>query len=85
MPGIFNLSFGDMTGFNPITGQVYINDTSESNNGDMRQVLAKVVRSVYHFTEFYPDAQVFFKGNTLTRTRLYKMAISIFYEDPQKN
>jgi len=55
----------------------FLNDSTITNNGDRNIILATVAKSVYLFTEKYPNKLVFFKGSTVGRTRLYRRAISI--------
>lgn len=72
--GIYNLSFGDKR-IND--GKVIVDDTAISNNGDRNMILATVVHAVVVFTKRNPDCYIFFRGGTLSRTRLYRMAISL--------
>lgn len=72
--GIFNLAFGDFD-----EEKETINDLRVTNNGDSQKVLATVASTVYAFFERYPDAHVFATGSTNSRTRLYRMGISINY------
>jgi hypothetical protein len=69
--GFFNLGFGDK---DPQSG--YISDMAVSNNNDHQKVLATVARTLYLFTEHYPEAIVLATGSTLARTRLYRMGIA---------
>ncbi|GLU56937.1 DUF6934 family protein [Dyadobacter frigoris] len=39
------------------------------------------MRTVYAFTDKYPDAWIYATGSTKARTRLYKMGISKFLEE----
>jgi len=74
--GFYNLAFGDK---NIETGE--IDDKVISNNGDSEQVLATIVSAVYAFTELHNDAWVYATGSTKSRTRLYRMGITRYYED----
>jgi hypothetical protein len=47
-------------------------------------VLATVVASIHVFTNYYPLAWVYLEGSTESRTRLYRMAISIYFDDLNK-
>jgi hypothetical protein len=67
----YNLGFGDK---DPATG--YISDLSVTNNNDSQRVLATVARTLYLFTERYPDAVIIASGSTDARTRLYRMGIT---------
>ncbi|MDQ6761693.1 MAG: hypothetical protein M3015_03575 [Bacteroidota bacterium] len=69
--GIYNLGFGDKE---LVSG--YINDLSVTNNSDSQKVLATVARTLYLFTDHYPDAIVIASGSTAARTRLYRMGIT---------
>ena len=80
LEGVYNLAFGDK---NSETGQ--ISDKVITNNGDRDKVLATVAATVYAFTDKYPDAWVYLTGSTSARTRLYRMGISKFYRELQKD
>lgn len=69
--GIYNLGFGDKDSFTE-----YIDDLSVSNNSDSQKVLNTVAKTLYFFTDRYPEANVIATGSTLSRTRLYRMGIS---------
>ena len=73
---LYNLAFGDK---NNETGEV--DDLVVSNNADSEKVLATVVAALYAFFDKYPDASVYATGSTSTRTRLYRMGITRFYEE----
>jgi hypothetical protein len=67
---IYNLGFGDVGSDN------IIDDMGRSNNSDTSKVLATVAFCVEDFLKFIPEATVFATGSTLSRTRLYRMAIT---------
>lgn len=69
--GTFNLGFGDL---DEQTGD--ISDTVITDNKDSSKILATVASTVYDFYDAYPDADVFAKGSTPARTRLYRMGIT---------
>ena len=69
--GFFNLGFGDKD-----HESGYISDLTVTNNSDSQKVLATVARTLYLFTEQYPNAVVLATGSTHARTRLYRMGIS---------
>ena len=71
----FNLGFGDI---NSKTGS--INDLSISSNLDTNKILATVAETVVVFTSCFPDAIVYAKGSTTSRTRLYQMGIASNWE-----
>lgn len=75
MPGFFNLAFGD------INENGEIDDYSISDNGDRNKVLATVAYVVEIYLNKYPDRWVYFRGSTLERTRLYRMAIGLNLEE----
>lgn len=74
--GIYNVAFGDK---DLQSGE--INDLAISNNNDSDKILATVVGAVYAFCDKNPDAWIFAIGSTASRTRLYQIGISKFYED----
>ncbi len=77
---VFNLGFGDL---DEKTGE--INDTAVTNNNDSRKVLATVAATIRDFSIEYPDAWIIARGSTLSRTRLYRMAITNYWEDISMN
>ena len=76
---IYNLGFGDL---NEETGE--ISDTTVTNNNDSRKVLATVVATVHDFTQLHPDVWVIAKGSTKSRTRLYRIGISNYLPEINK-
>lgn len=76
LKGFYNLAFGDK---NLQTGD--IDDTVVSNNGDSEQVLATVVSAVYSFTNVEKEAWVYATGSTKSRTRLYRMGITKYFNE----
>lgn len=77
---IYNLAFGDK---NLQTGE--LDDTAVTNNGDVRKVLTTVYNTLYAFLDKYPETSVFIKGNTESRNRLYRIAISNNLEELSKD
>ena len=77
---LYNLGFGDK---NIDTGT--IDDNVISNNGDSEKVLATVVATLYAFTDKHPEALVYATGSSKSRTRLYRMGISKYIDDVQKD
>lgn len=69
--GVYNLGFGDV---NALTNE--IDDLVITNNGDSQKVLATVARTLYLFTDHYPNVFIYAKGSTLARTRLYRIGIT---------
>ena len=76
LKGFYNLAFGDK---NIVSGD--IDDKIVSNNGDSEQVLATVVSAVFAFTETYRETWVYATGSTKSRTRLYRMGISKYFDE----
>jgi hypothetical protein len=68
---IYNLSFGD---YNELIND--FDDKVVTNNGDSLKVLATVAKSLYVFTDRYPDALIIATGSTFARTRLYRIGIT---------
>lgn len=66
---MFNLGFGDKIG---LMGD--FDDQAVTDNGDSLKVMATVAATLYPFMDRFPDAKVFAKGSTESRTRLYRMA-----------
>jgi hypothetical protein len=77
---VYNLAFGDK---DASTGD--LNDLAVTNNGDTEKVLATVVAALYVFFDNYPTAYVYATGSTKARTRLYRMGITKFYEEMDKD
>ena len=67
----FNLGFGDRIGTS-----LKVDDTSRSDNGDMKIVLSTVIKTIDLFFDKYPEAIVSFKGSTEERTRFYNRIIN---------
>ncbi len=72
---VFNLGFGDK---NTETGG--LDDEVITNNGDTDKVFATVAFTIYEFFEEFPDAIVYLSGVTPSRTRLYQINISKFFD-----
>jgi uncharacterized protein involved in outer membrane biogenesis len=68
---IYNLSFGDL---NKISGE--IDDTVVSNNNDTNKILLTVGLTSLLFANHFPNAEILIVGSTISRTRLYQMAIN---------
>lgn len=79
-PSLFNLAFGDQ---NSETNE--IDDLAVSDNGDTEKVLATVVAAVYAFFDKYPNVYLYATGSTKSRTRLYRMGITRFFEEMKKD
>lgn len=68
---VYNLAFGDV---DLVTNDV--NDVTISNNDDTTKVLATVASMIPLFINKYPNAIIYAKGSTPTRTRLYQIGIA---------
>ena len=75
-PGLFNLAFGDKG-----SNDNEIDDLAISNNGDTVKILATVVSALYAFFDRKPNAFVYATCSTATRTRLYRMGITKYYDE----
>jgi len=71
----YYLLFGDVTKEN------LIDDASVSNNGDRNKILATISVAVDRYTARYPERTIYFIASTDARTRLYRMAISLRWEE----
>ena len=74
-PNVYNLAFGNKNENGDL------DDLATNNNNDRNKILTTVVLSVYLFTSEYPTKWVFFSGSTPDRTRLYRMAIALNFEE----
>jgi hypothetical protein len=72
----FNLAFGDSDGSTD-----RMNDLVISNNGDHLKVLYTVAAVVREFINCWPNAIIQIQGSTSSRTRLYQMGISSFWQE----
>jgi hypothetical protein len=75
IPEYFNLAFGD------IDSNGEIDDFSISNNGDRNKILATVAFAIDIYLTKYPEKWVYIKGSTRERTRLYRMAIGLNFNE----
>lgn len=72
---VYNLTFGDVN----VYGE--INDYSISDNGDRNKVLATLVHVMEIYLRRFPERWVYFTGSTGERTRLYRMVVSINFDE----
>ena len=72
---IFNLSLVDKDE----NGKV--SDMSVSNNQDMEKVLATVIQTLPIFFAEFEGSRIYFSGSTPVRTRLYRIIITKFHHD----
>jgi hypothetical protein len=77
--GVYNLAFGD------INENGEIDDIKISDNGDRNKILATVAKAVGQYTIRYPGRWILFSGSTSQRSRLYRMAIGINWEELRSN
>jgi hypothetical protein len=68
---VYNLGFGDWN-----EEKQTVDDFSRSNNGDRDKILATVAHTALEFTYHFPRAQLFVKGSSPARTRLYQMSMA---------
>ena len=80
LKGFYNLAFGDK---DLKTGD--IDDKAISNNGDSEKVLATVVSAVFAFTDLNKDVWVYATGSTKSRTRLYRMGITKYFDEVKQD
>jgi uncharacterized protein DUF6934 len=73
--GVYNLAFGD------VTENGEIDDYSITDNGDRNKILATVFDVVNTYTVRYPEHMIYFRGSTKERTRLYRIAIGLNFEE----
>jgi hypothetical protein len=73
---IYNLGFGDK---NLTSGE--LDDKVISNNGDTDKVLATVASTMHEFFNENPNAIVYSKGSSTSRTRLYQINISKYLDE----
>lgn len=71
---VFNLAFGVSD------GNDYLDDKIRTQNKDMEKIIATIISAVLHYTNYNPDAIIYFEGSTKPRTRLYRIAISNNWE-----
>jgi len=72
----FNLAFGDW-----IENEKRVDDRIITNNNDRQKILATVASTIVEFLKHYPDAFIYVEGSTLSRTRLYQMGISAYWQE----
>ena len=76
LKNIYNLAIGDT---NEETG--VLDDLAVSDNGDIEKVLSTVVASVLVFTEKNPDSIFYASGSSKSRTKIYQMGISKYFDE----
>ena len=73
---LYNLAFGDK-----LIDSDDIDDRVVTDNKDSEKVLATVANTVITFTKRHPNAHVFIAGSNTARIRLYRMAISKYFDE----
>lgn len=73
---LYNIALGDK-----LEGSDEIDDLIVTNNQDREKVLATVAATVIIFTKRRPKAQIYIEGSTRSRTRLYQIAISKYFDE----
>ncbi|HEY0273077.1 MAG TPA: hypothetical protein VGC22_07815 [Chitinophaga sp.] len=73
---IYNMSLEDIDEDTGVFDQYAV-----SNNGDTMKILLTVAEILVHFTSSRPGAQIFIKGNTAARNRLYRIYIARFLDE----
>src|SRR5688572_27711918 len=69
LANVYNLAFGD------IDENGDLDDCRISDNGDRNKILATVFHVVNVYTKKYPERWITFRGSTMERTRLYRIAV----------
>jgi hypothetical protein len=67
----YNLSFGDLDEESGLPDDFVV-----SNNNDTKKILFTVGSTALQFINHFPDAEILIIGSTISRTRLYQMAIN---------
>lgn len=71
---VYNLGFGDLLP----NGE--IDDTANSNNGDIIKIFATIIDILQDFTGRNPSYIILFLGSTPLRTLLYKRILKAYYQ-----
>lgn len=80
---IYNLCFGNLI-YDDASKTYIIDDEKVDNNGDIREILATVALTAYHFSSTHPHLKIFITGSDKRRTNTYKRAIKLNYEELSK-
>lgn len=73
---LYNLGFGDWN-----AEMQDVDNRINTNNQDRQKVLATIAETVLDFLRNSPNAAVFAKGSTTSRTRLYQMSIAAYHKE----
>jgi hypothetical protein len=79
---IYNLGFGNKVSV--VDKNFTVDDTTINDNGDRDKILATIAQAIKIFTRSYPENYVYFTGNSSSRNRLYRMAISVNLKELSK-
>jgi hypothetical protein len=74
IPGIYNMGFGDLL------PDGTIDDTVNSNNGDIIEVMATIIHILKEFTLSHRQSKIYFIGSTPERTALYRRILKTYYQ-----
>ncbi len=66
----YNWGFGDLV-IDDKTGEFFVNDKIESNNGDVKSVFYTVISTLSTFFDVHPNAIVYIEGSNQQRTKIY--------------
>lgn len=72
---VYILAFGN------ITKEDEIDDNAISDNRDRNKILATIAVAIDLYTRRYPERMIYFRGSTKGRTRLYRMAVGLNFEE----
>ena len=81
------LDRGEPRGGSRLRGRLHIPSLTSIDRAcaDIEQVLATVVSAVYSFMEEENEAWVYATGSTKSRTRLYRMGITKYFDDVKED
>ena len=74
-PDVYNLALGT------VLENGTVNFQDNSNNGDLVKVFSTVIKCIKIFTDDFPGKIIFFKGNTVQKTRVYNEIIRRHYDE----
>ncbi|MEO6686745.1 MAG: hypothetical protein ABIN24_12305 [Dyadobacter sp.] len=77
---IYNLALLD---YNPSSDEY--SDLSITDNGDMPEIFATVIKAITEFLNQYQGKKIYFEGSTLSRTRLYQVVIRKTYNSDNQD
>ena len=77
---LYNLAFGE---WNEVLND--IDDTAQTRNGDMDQILSTVAHAALSFMKSHPKSLLYTQGSNSIRTRKYQMGISKYINEIPPN